>query len=127
MHAAHAPEPAGPCRHRPETLHALAPPSSADPAEISPAVLIDGADEAGPEGTQSGRYRRCRRHETTKSDLGVSTDRATDRPGVRDSHEQGCGATHSRRPVPAEARRGGTVVAHGPRVREGQFVERRFV
>src|ERR1700733_10517571 len=29
---------------------------------------------------RSGRHRRCRRHETTKSDLGLSTDRATDRP-----------------------------------------------
>src|ERR1700726_2240206 len=32
----------------------------------------------GPKGTQSGRHRRCRRHERTKSDLGLSTDRATD-------------------------------------------------
>src|SRR5579862_2771111 len=39
---------AGPFRHRPETLHALTPPSSDDRAETSPAVLIiDGAEEAG--------------------------------------------------------------------------------
>src|ERR1700730_12949149 len=57
----------------------------------------------------------------------LSTDRATDRLGFRDSHEQGCGATHSRRPVSAEARRGGAVGARGPRARDGQFVERRSV
>src|ERR1700681_1294189 len=69
--AAHAPEPAGPFRHRPETLHALAPPSSADPAEISPAVLSDSADEAGPEGTQSRGHRRCRRHANDEIRPGV--------------------------------------------------------
>jgi hypothetical protein len=46
--------------------------------------------------------------------MGLPT--ATDRPGLRYSDEQGCGATHSRRPVPAEARRGGpswlTVLGH---------------
>src|ERR1700687_2689668 len=120
------PEPTGPFRDRPQTLHALAPPSSADRAEISPAVLSHGAEEAGPEGTQPGSHRRRRRHETAKSDVGLSPDRATDDPGLRDPHQQGCGATHSRRPVPAKAGCG-AVVAHGPRTREGQSVERRSV
>ena len=43
------------------------------------------------------------------------------------AHQQGCGATHSCRAVPAKARRGGALVAHGPRAREGQSVERRSV
>jgi len=54
VHAAHAPEPARPFRYRPETLaRSFAPPSRADPAEISPAVFSAGADEAGPEGPES--------------------------------------------------------------------------
>ncbi len=55
--------------------------------------------------------------------LGLSANRATDRLGLRYSHEQGCGATHSRRAVPADTGLGGAVVAHGPRSREGQSVE----
>ena len=54
------------------------------------------AEEAGPEGTQPGSHRRRRRHETAESDVGLSTDRATDRLGLRHSHEQGCGAAHPR-------------------------------
>jgi hypothetical protein len=40
---------------------------------------------------------------------------------------KGCGATQSRRAVPPETRRVGVVLAHGPRAREGQSVERRSV
>src|SRR5712692_9308453 len=94
MYGLHAPEPAGSVRNCPETLHALEAPSSADEAAISPAVLVDGAEEAGPQGTEPGRRGRHRRHETAESDMGLPTDRATDRPGLRGSHEQGCGATH---------------------------------
>jgi hypothetical protein len=42
-------------------------------------ILNHGADEAWPKGTEPGRHRRSRRHETAKSHVGVSTDRATDR------------------------------------------------
>src|ERR1019366_5770514 len=108
-------------------LHALEPPSSADDAEISPTVLGPGTEEAGPQGPQSGGHGRRRRDETTKSDLGVSSDRATDRLGLRYSHQQGCGAAHSRRSVPAGPRLRGAVLAHGPRSREGQSVEARSV
>ena len=124
-----APHTSGPLdslRDRAETLNALEAPSSADNAEISPAVLAQETAEAGPEGTQPGSHRRRRRDETAESDLGLPTDRATDHPGLRDSHEQGCGATHSRRSVPAETRRG-AVLAHGPRTREGQSVEPRSI
>jgi hypothetical protein len=79
VYAAHAPETAGPCRHRPETLNAPAPTSSTDNPKISPAVLIHGAEEAGAEGPQSGGHRRRRRHETAESDMGLSTNRAADR------------------------------------------------
>jgi len=75
--APHAPEPAGPCWHRPETLNAPAHPSSADQPEISQAVLVHGTEEAGSEWPQSGRHHRRRRHETAESDLGLSAHRAT--------------------------------------------------
>jgi len=52
-----APEPADPFGYRPQTLNALAPPSSAESAEISPAVLINGVEETGPEGTLGGRLK----------------------------------------------------------------------
>lgn len=73
-------------RDRHETLDALEAPSSADQAEISPALLIRGSEEAWPKGTHPGRDGRRRRHEAAESDLGLSTDRATDRPGLRYSH-----------------------------------------
>jgi hypothetical protein len=111
----------------PQTLNALTPASSADSAEISPAVLAHGRKEAGPKGTQSGSGGRSRRHETAESDLGLSTDRSTDRPGLRNSHHQRCGAAHSRRSIPAGARLGGAVLAHGPRSHDGQSVESRPV
>ena len=57
----------------------------------------------------------------------LSPDRATDRPGLRDSHHQGCGAARSRRSVPTCARLSGAVLAHGPRACEGQSVESRPV
>jgi hypothetical protein len=53
-------------------------------------------------------------------DMGLPADRTADRPGLWHSDEQGCGATHSRHPVPAEARRVGAILAHSPRAREGQ-------
>src|ERR1700736_5513277 len=46
----------------------------------------------GPEGSHPGSHGRGRRHETAESDVGVSTDRSTDRLGLRYSHQQGCGA-----------------------------------
>src|SRR6266850_766165 len=47
--------------------------------------------------------------------------------GLRYSHQQGCGAAYSRRSVPAGTRLGWAVLAHGPRSRERQSVESRFV
>ena len=85
--------------------------------------LFSSKGPTRPQGTPPGRHRRGRRHETAKPDLGMSTDRATDHPGLRYSHQQGCGATHSRRSVPAKTRRGGAVLAHDPWSREGQSVE----
>jgi hypothetical protein len=43
-----APWPADSLRDRRETLHAFEAPSRADKTEISPAVLVHGAEEAGP-------------------------------------------------------------------------------
>jgi transposase InsO family protein len=60
---------------KPSTL----PSSSADTAEISAALLVQGADEAGSKGTQPGNHRRGRRHETAESVPGLSPDRSTDR------------------------------------------------
>ena len=80
-------------------------------------------DEAGPQGAQPGRHRRCRRHETAEPELGVSTDRAADHAGLRHSHRQGCGATDSGGSVPAEARLRGAVLADRPGSCEGQSVE----
>ena len=48
------PESADPFRDRPQTVNALAPSSSANDAEISLALLDQGANEAGTEGTQPG-------------------------------------------------------------------------
>src|SRR4030095_11922296 len=119
----YAPWPVDPFGDRRQTVNAVAAPSSADSAEVSPALLVQPADEAWPQGTQPGRHRGGRRHETAEPNLGMSTDRATDHPGVRSSPQQGCGATHSGCPVPADTRFGGAVVAHGPWSREGQSVE----
>jgi hypothetical protein len=117
---------ADPFLDRPEILNALEPRSSADEAEVSPAVLAHGTGEAGPKGTHPGSHGRRRRHETAKFHLGVSTDRATDCPGLRDSRQQGCGAAHSRRSVPAEPRLGGAVLAHGPWSPHCEFVQGRL-
>jgi hypothetical protein len=68
----HAPGPVDPFRDRLQTGHAVEPSSSADSAEISPAVLVEAADEAGPQRAQPGRHRRRRRHETAEPELGVS-------------------------------------------------------
>jgi hypothetical protein len=67
--------------------------------KISPALLGQGANEARPERPEPGGHRRGRRDETAESDLGVSTYRATDRLGLRDSHRHRRGAPHSRRAV----------------------------
>ncbi len=48
---AHAPAPADPFRHCPQTFNTLEPSSSADTAEISTALLVHDADEGGPKGT----------------------------------------------------------------------------
>jgi putative transposase len=45
-----------------------------------------GSTKPGPQGTEPGRYRRRRRHETAESDVGVPTDRTTAQPGLRYSH-----------------------------------------
>src|SRR5207245_10841050 len=110
-----------------KTLNALEPSSSTNQAEISPAILGQRADEAGPKGTQPGSQGSRCRHETAESNLGLSADRATDRLGLRHSHQQGCGAAHPRRSVPARTRLGWALVAHGPRSHEGQSVEFRPV
>ena len=70
----------------PETLYPLEPPSRAEGAEISLAVHAPGTEEAGPKGAQPGRHSRRRADETAESHVGLSTDRATDRLGLRDSH-----------------------------------------
>jgi hypothetical protein len=72
-------------------------------------------------------HRRSRRHETVQSDLGLSTNRSTDRIGLPHSHQQGRGAAHARRAVPSGTRFRRAVLAHGPRSLEGQSVESRFV
>src|SRR5213594_3116041 len=100
-------------------FNALEAPSSAEEAEISPAVRTHGTKEAGPQGTYRGSHGSSRRHETAESDVGLSTDRSTDRLGLRYSHQQGCGAAHSRRSVPAGPRLDWAVLAHGPRSHEG--------
>jgi len=56
-------------------------------AEVSTALRVQCAGEAGPKGTQPGSCRSRRRHETATSDLGLSTDRATDHVGVRNSYQ----------------------------------------
>src|SRR2546428_13388083 len=123
MCALHAPGPADPLRDRRQTINTVESSSSVGPAEVSPALLVQWADEAWPQGTQPGGHRCGRRHETAEPDLGMSTDRATDHPGLRYFHQQGCGATHSRGSVPAETRRGGGRPAHGPWARERPAVE----
>src|SRR5262245_40183250 len=81
--ARHAPGPVDPFRDRLEARHTLPPSSRTEGSEISPAVLAHGPEETGPQGTQSGRHRRRRRHETPQPDLGMSADRATDHPSLR--------------------------------------------
>jgi hypothetical protein len=73
----------------------------------------------GPKGPSQGGHRRRRRHETAEPELGMSTDRAADHTGIRYSHRQGCGATHSGGSVHAETRLRGAVLADRPRSREG--------
>jgi len=98
-------------------------------------LLVRVVRLAGPGGARSviaesvhpGTHRRSRGHETAESHLGLSPDRSADRPGLRDSHHQRCGATHSRRSVPAGTRLGGPVLAHPLWSDEGQSVESRSV
>ena len=115
--------PVHPFRDRRQTVNAVEPASSADTTEVTAAVLIQWSDEAGPQRTRPRRRRRRRRHETAEPESGMSTDRATDRPGLRYSRQQGCRAAPSRGSVPSETRRSGAVLAHGPGSREGQPVE----
>ena len=70
MWAPHPPWAADPFRDSPETLNALEPPSRAEGAEISPAVLAPGSEEAGPKGAQPGSHSRRRADETAESDGG---------------------------------------------------------
>jgi putative transposase len=69
--APHAPWPVDPFRDRLQTVDAVAPSSSAGAAEISAALLVQGADEAGPQGAQPGSRGRRRRHETAEPELGA--------------------------------------------------------
>jgi putative transposase len=108
----HPPGPVDPFRDCLQTIDALEPASRADSAEVSPAVLVESIRKAGPQGAQSGRHRRGRRHETAEPKLGMSTDRAVDHAGLRYSYRQGCGATHFGGSVSAEARLCGTVLGH---------------
>jgi putative transposase len=48
--ALHAPGPVDPFRDRPETVYVVEPSSSAGPAEVSPALLVQDAVEAGSQG-----------------------------------------------------------------------------
>ena len=66
---------------KPSTLLAFS--SGAHDAEISLALLDQGASEARTERTQSGDGGRRHRHETAESNLGLSADRATDRLSLR--------------------------------------------
>jgi hypothetical protein len=95
-----APWSADPVRYRLQTLNPLALSSGADDAEVSPALFVEGAQEAGPERTQPGRGRGRRRDEAAASDLGLPTDCSAGHLGVRHSYQQGRGAAYSRRAVP---------------------------
>jgi hypothetical protein len=85
--ADHAPSPADPLRD-PQTVNVLAPSSRPDTAQASADLLVEGADQAGPQRTDGGNHRRRRRNETAESDVGLSPDRATDRPGPWDFDQQ---------------------------------------
>ena len=63
VYARHAPGPADSLRDRRQAVNAVAPSARADTAEVSPAFLVQGADEARPQGNQPGSYCRGRRHE----------------------------------------------------------------
>jgi hypothetical protein len=125
--APHAPKAATPFRDRPEALNALEPSSSVDQTEISPAVLVRRARKARSKGTEPGSSDCCHRHERAEPDVGLSTDRSTDHAGLRDSDQQGCGAAHSRRVLPANTGFGRAIVARDPRSCERQSVESRSV
>ena len=125
--AAHSSWPADPFRYRIETINALEVPSSAEKPEISPTVLAQGTEEAGPKGTQPRSHCSGRPNETTESHLGLSADRSTDRYGLRYSNHQGCGSADSRRPLPTRAGPGWSFMAHFPWSHEGQSLESRLV
>jgi len=61
--ALHAPGPVDPFRDRPQTVNSAEPSSSVDTAEVSPTLLVQGADEAGPQRTRPRSPSRGRRHE----------------------------------------------------------------
>jgi putative transposase len=63
VRALDAPGPVHPVCDRLQTIDAVEPASSLDPAEVSPALLVQGADEAWPQGTERGSDRRRRRNE----------------------------------------------------------------
>jgi putative transposase len=88
--APRAPEAAGPFGDCLEARHAPPPSSSAEDSKISPAVLGHSTAETGPAGTQPRCGGRRSRHETARSDVGMSTNRAADRLGLRHPHQQGC-------------------------------------
>ena len=58
---------------------------------------------------ERGGHGRHRRHQRAKSDGGLSADRGTNDSGLRDSHQQGCGATHFHCSVTPKTGPGGAV------------------
>jgi hypothetical protein len=68
--ALYATGPVDPFGGRPQTVNAVEAPSSADTAEVSPALLVQPADEAWPQRTRPGRHRRGHRHETAEPTWG---------------------------------------------------------
>jgi hypothetical protein len=63
VRALDAPGPVHPFCDSLQTVNAVEAASSADPAEVSPALLVQEVDEAWPDRTEPGRHRRQRRHE----------------------------------------------------------------
>jgi hypothetical protein len=68
---ADASQPPDPIRNRIEAVNAFEPPSSSEKPEISPVVLNQVTEEAGPKGTQPGNHRNGSPDETTQFHLAV--------------------------------------------------------
>src|SRR6516225_8229245 len=112
--------PSAPFRNRSEAFDAAWPSQSLEQAKVPRAVLLESPSEARPERTER-RTRSCgRRNEATKSQLGLSANRSTDRPGVPHPNGQRHGAKDSRPSLPAgtELRRSLLADAPGPHERQ---------